>query len=154
MLKDYVLGVEICAAGDMHIGNISMTIKDTCMIDGIDYLKFGGVVLLNKNSDKLPNNLVQIIENNDMTDLSEYIPYMYIHSLCEGNVSKINKRLERKNISGKQFVKVIDKELKEVLFNESLIKSTIDSSEVDSLVEDKSIKGYLKLNNSKSLCWY
>ena len=77
MLKDYVLGSEVAEVGGFHIANISMLFKDFPMIEGVDFLKYGGMTLLNKKSLLYPNNIVKIMYSGKLTDLSPYLPYNY-----------------------------------------------------------------------------
>ena len=153
MLKDYILGTEIAEKGNFHQANISMLLSDFGLIEGDDYLKFGGVVLINKKSPLLPNYIREVIENNDFTDLSKYLPKVYFMDILENQTSNIKDKFEEVTISSKKFVK-IDDELQELFNNDNLIKTAVDNSEIPELAANDYIKGSIKLSNKKSLVWY
>jgi len=154
MLKDYILGSEVAKKGNFSIANISMLLKDFDLIEGIDYLKYGGITLLNKKSLKMPNYIYKLLCDKSMTDLSEYIPYNYLYDIVMGNMKLIESKITKIKIENKQFVKINDEKLKNVIFNEKLVKSVVDNNEIKDLLNEKYILGYEKLSNTKSLCWY
>lgn len=154
MLKDYVLGTEVAEKGDFHIANISMLLKNFGLIEGVDYLKYKGVTLLNKKSLVLPKYIRDVMMRKDLTDLSEFLPFTLFSDLLEGNLRLIKDKFTVIRIKDKQFVKFKDKEFRELLLNEDIIKCVVDNSEIKALVNEGFILGYLKLSNRKSLCWY
>jgi hypothetical protein len=154
MLKNFVLGTEIAKAGNFHIANISMAIKEFGLTEGVDFLKFGGITLLSKNSLLLPKNINKIILTENTTDLSEYLPFYWFMGQVENQTRMIKDRYEVVKIEGKKFINITDKELKEVMFNEKLVKYVCDSHEIQDLINNNYIKGHIKLSNKKYLTWY
>ena len=153
MLKDYILGTEIAEKGNFHQANISMLLSDFGLIEGNDYLKYGGIVLINKKSLLLPNYIREVIENNGFTDLSKYLPKVYFMDILENQTSNIKDKFNEVTISSKKFVEV-DDELQKLFNNNNLIKTTVDNSELPELIADGYIKGSIKLSNKKTLVWY
>jgi hypothetical protein len=154
MLKDFVLGTEIAKIGNFHIANISMTIKEFGLTEGVDYLKYGGMTLLSKKSLLLPKNVYEPMFSGKVTDLSEYLPFNWFIDQLENQTRMIKDRYEVIKIEGKKFIKIIDEQLKEVMFNEKLVKYVADSEELQDLINDNYIEGYIKLSNKKYLTWY
>jgi len=153
MLKDYILGTEIAKKGNFHQANISMLLSDFGLIEGDDYLKYGGIVLINRKSLLLPNYIKEVIKNNEFTDLSNYLPKVYFMDILENQTSNIKDKFNEVTISSKKFVQ-IDEGLQELFKNDNLIKTTVDNSELSELVAGGYIKGSIKLSNKKSLVWY
>jgi len=154
MLKDYVLGSEVAEVGGFHIANISMLFKDFPMIEGVDFLKYGGMTLLNKKSLLYPNNIVKIMYSGKLTDLSPYLPYNYFADELENNFTNVKNKFKKVKIGGKQFVEITDDKLKEILMDDKIVRSVVDNDEIPELVNENYIKGYIKLNSKKSLTWY
>ena len=153
-LKDYILANEIVEKGNFNIANISMMIKDNKLEEGEDFLKFNGVVLINKKSNKLYKYIYNIINDNIFIDLSEYIPYVYFRELLDNNTNYIKNMYEEVSISGKKFIKITDKTLKKVLYNERKIKVIVPEKEKNELYRDKLIEGDLNVGKGKFLVWY
>jgi len=153
MLKDYILGSEIAEKGGFHQANISMLLSDFGLVEGDDFLKYGGIVLINKKSLLLPNYIKEVIYKNKFTDLSKYIPMSYFLEIIENQTKLIQGRFKQVTINNKKFVE-LDKELQELFSNDLLIKTTVQNSEIPNLYSDNLIKGSLKLSNKKSLVWY
>jgi len=153
MLKDYVLGNEIAEKGNFHQANISMLISDFNLIEGDDFLKFGGIVLINKYSLNVPNYIKKVIFENEFSDLSEYIPQTYFLEVLENQTALIKDRFKKVTIGSKKFVE-LDDTLKKLFTNPALIKTTVDNDEISELSEGDYIKGNIKLSNKKSLVWY
>jgi flagellar hook-basal body complex protein FliE len=154
MFKDYVLGAEVAKKGNFHIANISMLLKDFNLVEGIDYQKYGGITLLNKKSLKMPNYIYTILWNKDMTNLEDYLPMPYFKELLDNKISMIRNKYKVVEISDKQFIEIKDEKLKDVIFNEKLIKTVVDFSEIKELLEDDYILGYEKISSNKALVWY
>jgi len=154
MLKDYVLGSEVAEKGNFSIANISMLLKNNELVEGVDYLKYGGITLLNKKSPNMPQYIRKIMLSEGMTDLSEYIPYLHFTNIVENNINLLKNKIDKVKIGGKQFVKVKDEKLKKVLTQDSIIKSVVANEEIPDLIKDKLISGNIKLSSKKSLCWY
>jgi hypothetical protein len=154
MLKNYVLGAEVAKKGKFHIANISMLLKDFGLIEGIDYLKFGGITLLNKQSLRCPKYIYKLMWDKSMTDMSDLVPLTFFKETLENNTKLIEKEFKILKIEGKQFVNITGVELRSVFMNESVVKSVVDNDEIPDLVNDNYIDGYIKLSNKKSLCWY
>ena len=158
MLKNYILGTEIAKVGNFHIANISMLLKNNNLIEGIDYLKFGGITLLNKQSIRYPNYIIKAIydtiHSSRFTDLSDLIPITYFNEMLENNKRLIQKSYEVVVVDGKKFVRIKDAKLKDVLFDDTKVKSVVNRQEIEGLLSDKLISGYINLSNSKTLVWY
>lgn len=154
MLEDYVLGAEVAEKGDFHIANISMLFKDLPLIEGIDFLKFGGITLLNKKSLAYPKYIRTIMDSNEMTNLSEYIPLTLFKEILDNNLNLVKDKYDVAKICSKQFVKISDVELREVLMDGDLVKSVVFNDEVNQLMGEELIIGSIKLSNKKSLIWY
>jgi len=154
MLKDYVLGSEIAEIGNFSVANISMMLKDSKMIEGTDFLKFGGITLLNKKSLETYNYINKIINTNKVTDLSDYVPYTYLVDILQGRFSKIKDKFEIVTVNDKKFVKFLDEDLKKLILNEKFTKSVVNADEVEYLLKDGLIIGSFQLSKSKSLVWY
>jgi hypothetical protein len=154
MFKDYILGAEVAQKGNFHIANISMLLKDFDLVEGVDYQKFGGVTLLNKQSLKMPKYIYALLWNKDMTNLKEYIPLALFKDMLNGKISMIKSKYKITNIADKQFVQITDEKLKKVIYNERLVKTVVDFSEIKELLEDNYILGYEKISSKKALVWY
>ena len=158
MLKNYILGTEIAREGKFHIANISMLLKEHNLIEGVDYLKYGGITLINKESLRFPKYITNLIDTmvykNSYTDLSELLPMVYFKDLLENNTRLIEDKFEEVQVDSKKFVKITDKKLSSILLNDSLIKSVVENSEIKDLINDNFILGHIKLSNKKSLTWY
>jgi len=154
MLKDFVLGTEIAREGKFDIANISMVIKGFDLVEGSEYLKYGGVTLLNRTCPRIPLNVMKVMYSDKMSDLSEYLPFNYFMDLMENQTRMIKDKFEIVKVSGKKFIKVTDENLNEVLMNDKLVKYTVDAEEIPELVNKKYIEGHLKLSNKKYLTWY
>jgi len=153
MLKNYVLGTEVAQKGNFHIANISMILNNSVLIEGADYLKFGGITLLSKQSLNLPKYIRDIVNNNDMTDLSDYIPSTFFLELLENNTKLIKELYEEMLICGKKFIKPKGI-LKEILLNTKLVKSVVNKNEIKELYKDELIIGDIQISKSKHLVWY
>ena len=154
MLKDYVLGAEIAKKADFHIANISMLFNDLPLIEGIDFLKYGGITLLNKKSLGYPKYIREAMFRKDITDLSDLLPLTYFLDILDGNIKLIKDSFEIIKVQGKQFIRINDKYMSDIIMNEKLVKSVVDNIEVDGLESDNLIKGKLKIAKSKFLVWY
>ena len=153
MLKDYVLGSEIVEKGGFHAANISMLLSEFGLVEGDDYLKFGGIVLINKKSLLIPNYIKEVIDKNEFRDLANYIPQTFFLEVLENQTNLIKNKFKKVTISSKKFVEP-DEELMNLFNNEFLIKTTVDNSELSELSDGGYIKGNIKLSNKKSLVWY
>jgi len=154
MLKDYVLGAEVAKKGNFHIANISMLLKDFGLVEGIDFLKYGGITLLNKKSLRCPKYIEVLMWNKSMTDLSELLALPFFKDTLDGNISYLRNKYTIVKIEGKQFIKITDTELNEVMMNERLVKAVVETSEIKELLEGNYINGHMKISAKKSLCWY
>lgn len=154
MLKNYVLGAEVATKGDFHIANISMLFKDLPLVEGIDYLKFGGITLLSKDSYQYPNYIRNIMLAPGMTDLSDLLPLTYFKDILENNITMVKDSYEIIKIEDKKFVRVDEPVLKEVLMREATTKSVVGSEEIEELYEDNLIKGHMPISKKKTLVWY
>jgi len=158
MLKNYILGTEIAKEGEFHIANISMLLKEHNLIEGTDYLKYGGITLINKESLRFPKYITNLIDTmvykNSYTDLSELLPMVYFTDLLENNTRFIEDKFKEVQVDSKKFVKVTDKKLSSILLNDSIVKSVVENSEIKDLINENFILGHIKLSNKKSLTWY
>lgn len=154
MLKDYVLGAEVAVLGGFHIANISMLFKELPLVEGVDYLKFGGITLLNKKSLIYPKYIKEIIDSDKVTDLSDLVPLTFFKETLENNMKLVKKKFESVKICGKQFVEITDEELKRVFMEDSIVLSVVNNDEIEELVSDNYIDGYIKLSEKASLTWY
>jgi len=158
MLKNYILGTEIAREGKFHIANISMLLKEHNLIEGVDYLKYGGITLINKESLRFPKYITNLIDTmvykNSYTDLSELLPMVYFTDLLENNTRFIEDKFKEVQVDSKKFVKVTDKKLSSILLNDSIVKSVVENSEIKDLINENFILGHIKLSNKKSLTWY
>jgi len=153
MLDDYILGNEIAKKANISIANISMLIKNHNLINGIDFLKFKSINLINKNSLYLPRNIRKIIDKYKFTDLSEYVPYIYFTELFEFKLKNI-KNFSIIKICNKKFVKINDKYFEKIIKDEKLVKVVVDRNEVKSLLDDSLIKGFKHLSKGRTFVWY
>ena len=154
MFNDYILGAEVAQKGNFHIANISMLLKDFDLVEGVDYQKFGGVTLLNKKSLKMPKYIFALLWNKDMTNLKEYIPMAHFKDMLDNNMKLLKSKYTVINIADKQFVQITDTNLKEIIYNEKLVKTVVDFSEVKELLDDNYIIGFEKVSAKKALVWY
>lgn len=154
MLKDFTLSSEIAALNNLNMVNISIAIKKCDLVEGLDYLKFGGITLLSHKTDKLPKYIHNLLFSNEYTNMSKYIPYIYFKEICEGKISGISDKFKNVVISGKQFVEITDKELRNVISDTSLVKAVVPKEEVDELLKNGYIQGFIDLKKSHSLVWY
>lgn len=158
MLKNYILGTEIAKAGNFHIANISILLKENNLIEGTDFLKYGGITLINKESLRYPKYITDLIDNmiykKSFTDLTDLIPMTFFKDLLENNIRLIQDKYIEVQVDSKKFIKITDKKLSNVLLNEKLIKSVVNNSEIHDLLNENYILGYIKLSNKKSLTWY
>ena len=154
MLKNFILGTEIAKAGNFHIANISILLKENGLLEGVDYLKYGGITLIAKSSIRFPKYITEIINENKFTDLSDFLPLNYFKDLLENNTKLIADKFTEVEIGGKKFVKITDKKLSNIMTNDTTVKSVVDNSEILELVNENLIVGHLKLSNKKSLIWY
>jgi len=156
ILKDYVLSTEVQKIGKFKTSNISMFIKKPEIIEGLDYMKFGGITVINKSPERsnlYPNYIKKIIQENNLTDLTNLIPYSFLKETLENNLSVIKGKYRKVKVQGKQFVEM-DYELKDIFMLKSLVRIIVDDKELEFLVKEKLIQGYLGINNNKTLCWY
>lgn len=154
MLKNYVLGAEIASKGGFHIANISMLFKDLPLVEGVDYLKYGGITLLSKNSLKYPKYIRNIMFSNKMTDLSELVPLNYFKDILENNITLIKKDYKIVQVENKKFVKIINDKLKKIIINEKFTKSVVGNEELEDLIKEDIVLGYIPISKDKSLTWY
>ena len=154
MLKEFVLGTEIAKAGNFHIANISILLKENGLLEGTDYLKFGGITLIAKYSLRFPKYINDILIKGEYTDLSEYYPLNHFKDLLENQTKLIENKFDVVTIDSKKFVKITDKTLFNIMTDDTIIKSVVDNSEIKDLVNEKFILGHMKLSNKKSLTWY
>ena len=154
MLKNYVLGAEIAKKADFHIANISMLFNDLPLVEGVDFLKYGGITLLNKQSLGYPKYIREAMFRKDITDLSNLFPLTFFKDTLDGNIKLLSDKFKVIKVEGKQFVQITDDKLKEIFIDNKLVKSVVDNSEIDELVDEDYIKGHLRVSNKKSLTWY
>jgi len=162
MFGNYVLAQELFEKTGFASSNISMVIKDDRIEEGNDYLKFKSVVLLYKHSLNLPKFITEPMKKyeDEFTDLSDLIPYIYFTELTDENIKSIEDKFEIVELGGgedmrpKKFVRITDETLHNVIYDDSKIKVTVENSEIKELVQGKYIDGYIQLSNRKSLVWY
>jgi len=156
MLKNFILGTEVAKIGNIHIANISILLKENNLIEGVDYLKFGGITLLAKQSLQYPKYITELINNNinKFTDLSELVPAKYFIDVLENNTKLIAKKYQTITVDSKKFIKILDKDLFKIMTNELITKSVVTNDEIPELISENYIVGYIKLTEKKSLCWY
>jgi len=154
MLKNFILGTEIAKVGGFHIANISILLKENGLLEGVDFLKYGGITLIAKKSIRFPKYITEIINKNKFTDLSNLLPQNYFLDILEGNTKLIENKFKVVDILGKKFVDINDEKLFNIMTVDTLIKSVIDNSELQELINGNYIMGHLKLTNKKSLTWY
>lgn len=154
MLKNFILGAEIAKVGNFHIANISLLLKENGLLEGVDYLKYGGITLVAKSSIRFPKYITEIINNNTFTDLSGLLPQNYFIDILENNTTLIKDKFKVVNIQGKKFVKITDDKLQKIMTNDTLVKSVVNNSEIQELLNEHYILGYIKLSTKKSLTWY
>ena len=174
-LEKYVLGSEIAEQGDFDIANVSMLINQDDMVIGEDYLKFGGITLLNIDSPNLPEYFRKIILRGKLTKLENLYPTSYIkdevtellddveivlnkdgiedvqkeNSKCYYN--KISKFVEPIKVSGKNFLRILDNNLLQA-FTDKKNRYILDISEFPEA--DEYIEGKMNLTKDKVLVWY
>jgi hypothetical protein len=129
-----------------------MLLNEGKLIDGVDYLKFGGITLLNKKSLNFPKNIENILWRKDNTDLSDLVPYTYMKDILDNTIKGIESKYEPVTIYNKKFIRPKD-ELK-VLLYPTVIKVVVPADEIEELEDDNLIDGKLKLSKSKYLVWY
>ena len=156
MLKDFILCTELARIGGFTINNIAYTLKNYNLEEGIDFMKFGGITLFNKKSLKFPKYITKLMtqQEDKFTNLEKYIPWTVFNNILENQTTLIKHKFKRVKIDGKQFVEITDKQLRDIILDDSVTKSVVKNCEVPSLLKDKYILGYIKLNNKKSLTWY
>ena len=152
LLEDYVLGSELAEKGNFHIANISMLLNERNMVEGEDYLKFGGITLVNKETNKLPKYIGVLMFRKDNLDLSEYVPYTYMKETLENTIKLVSDKYTEEKFYGKKFIKP-EGELK-VLLYPKIVKTVVDIDEIEELERDNLIEGKLKLSKNKYLVWY
>ena len=174
-LTNYVVGAEIAALSDMNISNISMFLSQDNTQEGIDFLKFGSLTLINKKSEFLPKNLLRAAYNKKATNLQGLLPQFYVEEhLTEEldsdeitldsngieDVQKIKKKtyirklqgaIDFLEISGKKFVKINNNEIYDCFYG-NYVKTIINSNEYDEYSD--MLKGKFNLTNEKILVWY
>ena len=153
MFEDYVLGSEVASIGDFNISNISMLINDGVMVEGVDYYKYGGTTLLYKYSNTLPEYIKKIIENKELTDLSNFYPInFFMDDIMDKKIT--DKTLyEEVKINGKKFIKPKG-ELVDILKDIKKVKSVVHKKELEELYKDNLIKGDIKISKDYHLVWY
>lgn len=154
MLKDFVLGSEIAKGGDFHIANMSMVIKDFELVEGTDYLKFGGITLFSKTSICFPKNIDVVMKTYKFTDLSNLVPLKFFKDELENNTNMIKTKFKEVKVDGKQFIEITDEKLSEVFHNPKLVRSVVSANEIPELVNGGYILGYMQVNKNKYLTWY
>jgi hypothetical protein len=154
MLKDYVLGTEVAIKGGFHIANISMVFNNFNLIEGVDYLKYGGVTLLSKKSLNYPKYIATNIQWKGHTDLSDLVPFIFFKETLENNLKLIKEKYEIVVIAEKKFVRILDKKLFKIMTTDKIVKSVVNNSELQELTNGGYILGHLKLSANKSLTWY
>lgn len=154
MLKDFVLGTEIANKGKFTINNISIAINAFNLVEGRDYLKFGGITLLSKECTFLPHYIYKNMFGDGITDLTDLLPYTYFMDEVEKTTTLIKNKYTLVDVSGKKFVKITDKELYNAFFKKRLTRYVVHSSEMPELINGRYIDGFIKLSSSKVLTWY
>ena len=151
MLKNFILGTELCKAGGFTINNIAFTIKNYPLIEGTDYMKYGGITLFNTESLEFPKYLTELMTAKDanFSNLENYLPWTFLVDMCEGQTKLIDKSLKRIKIDGKQFVEVLDEKLSKVILNDQITKSVVDNDEIKDLVNEGFILGYINYQIKK-----
>jgi hypothetical protein len=153
-LTNYRLAVELAKVGNFNVSNISMALKNNDnIIEGDDYIKSGGTVLLNKKSTEFPKYITQHLHSEQLTDLTGLIPYSYFLEEVKGKVDLLakNKMFDTVNISGKKFTKILDSKLKKAFSEESTrnVNSVKEWPEIEQYID-----GYITLNQNLRLTWY
>lgn len=175
-LENYVLGSELAEKGNFHIANISMLINEEFMLENIDYLKFGGITLLNKKCDVLPAYIRKVIDTGTLSDLTGLIPKSFIkYELSEEFEDEDNIKLNADGIEGvqpattknyinkvkdmyedivvnkKAFVRITNDTLAEA-FADRKNRAIMDASEFPEA--DEYVDGYMELSSGKVLAWF
>lgn len=176
-LEKYAVGSELAQKGDFHIANISMLIKEENMIEGEDFLKFGTITLINKESPFLPAYIKKVIDEHELTDLTGLFPIGFIEDeLSEEqefneedivlnsdgieDVQKISVKNYLPKIAGKytdvtvgkkKFIRLTDEKLIEA-FNDKKIRSILNTT--DFPAANDYVDDYLELTKQKVLAWY
>lgn len=151
-LKTYVLGSELATKGGFNISNISMLIADENMVEGEDYLKYGTVTLINSESPNLPTYIGKVIDEQEMTNLSGYMPTKYFMEQVENHTKLITGMYQDVKICNKKFVKVEEETPLHEAFRTGNILNVCDVSEWPEM--DDYITGYVDLTKDKRLTWY
>lgn len=151
-LQTYVLGAEVAEKGGFNISNISMLIADEKMMEGSDYLKYGTVTLINKESQNLPTYINKVIEEQELTNLSGYMPTKYFLEEVDDNTKLIMDMYKDVKICNKKFVEVIPETPLHEAFFGGYTLNVCDKSEWPEI--EQYIEGYLDLSKDKRLTWY
>jgi len=154
VFKDYILTDEITQKGSIEPANISIMIKN--MTEFSDYQKYGHTVLLHKQAYMIPSYIKEIIERNTFTNLENLMPIEYLMDIVGNSYNYIENKFSIVKIPRvkKRFIKIIDKELNDVMFNERLVKTTVKAKEMMELIDNELIEDYMQISESKYLVWY
>jgi len=152
IFKDYILTDEIYQKAGFAPSNISIMIQNMC--EGLDYVKYGHTVLLNRNASNIPEYIKTEIQNTTYTDLSETVPFDYFVWVLENKLTLIGDKYKKIKIGNKYFVEFLDEELKDVMLNERMTKSVVKKSEMLGFIEEEMILDYIELTEYKYLVWY
>ena len=152
-LNNYVLAQEIVQKEGFSQANISVILKTYNLIEYEDYYKVKGAVFINKHSNRLPRFIKNSIKRHNFTDLKNLIYIQEFIELFE-SYAKIKEKITIINICNKKFIKIKDKWLEDIVFNNNLTKVSVHKKEIPELIRGDYIKGYIQTGSSKCLVWY
>jgi hypothetical protein len=155
--KNWVLSNEVGELGNITAANFSILHNRITQKELLNTtLKYGNCVFINPHSIYLPIYISNIIKKNEFTNLSncilttQLVKELGVTETCA--ISSLHKYgPEPVIISGKRFTRFND-EFIELLSGK--ITAVVNEYEVNELLEEGSIEGFIKLTKSKYLTWY
>lgn len=153
--KKYILANELVQKMNVHIANISMLRNQ--FTDDEDYStikKMNNCTMINTNSKKLPNNIMEGIRSNIFTDMSDKLPCTWVrseHEMSEKELFTSGIAIEKIKIASKDFY-VFNKSFVNTMRNK--ITYILDEKEMIECTNKKQILGHIKLSNNRFFTWY
>jgi len=153
--KKYILANELVQKMNIHIANISMLRNQ--FTDDEDYttiMKMNNCNMINTNSKKLPHNIMEGIQKNTFTDMSDKLPCTWVKSeyeMTELELFKSGIAIGKEKIATKDFY-IFNQDFVKMMYNK--VPYILDEKEMLECTSKKQILGNIQLGSNKFFVWY
>lgn len=150
----YVLANELIKRMGIGIANISILCKKFQDANNTTIIKLNSLTFINKDSQTLPKNIYNALNEHTFTDISNKLPCNYVRSeygITKKDLSNIDAFSDIVDIGGNNFFVFRDEFVKKL---RGKIIYILDKEEAIDCYRKGLIEGYDKISNNRYLTWY